>query len=79
MLIVIRHLKQFFLSEPHLLTPGYINDFVCDLNLSKKQVEIFSVKLKLWNLLRQDREMFFLWLHGASILKYFIIQIMNLI
>jgi len=59
-LIAIRHLKQVFKSsEPHLLEPGDLNDFVRDFNLSKKQAEIFSVKLKVWNLFRQDTEMYF--------------------
>jgi len=40
-------------SEPHLLTQGDLNDIVHDLNLSKKQAELFSSRLKGWNLVRQ--------------------------
>jgi hypothetical protein len=33
-------------SEPHLLTQGDLNDLVRDLNLSKKEAEILSSRLK---------------------------------
>jgi hypothetical protein len=33
-------------SEPHLLTQGDFNDFVRDLNLSKKEAEILASRLK---------------------------------
>jgi len=41
-------------NEPHLLTPGDLNDIVHDLNLSKKQPELLGPRLKGWNLLRQE-------------------------
>jgi len=41
-------------NEPHLLAHGDLNDIVHDLNLSKKQAELLSSRLKGWNLLRQD-------------------------
>jgi hypothetical protein len=40
-------------DEPHLLTQEDLND-VRDLNLSKKQAELSSSRLKGWNFLRQD-------------------------
>ena len=46
-------------NEPHVLTPGDLNDIVRDLNLSKKQAEILGSRLKGWNLLRQDITAFF--------------------
>jgi hypothetical protein len=33
-------------SEPHLLTKGYLNDLVHDLNLSRKQSELLESRLK---------------------------------
>ena len=39
-------------SEPHLLSQGYLNYIVRDLNLSKKQAEHLGSRLKGWNLLR---------------------------
>jgi len=41
-------------NEPHLLTQGYLNAVVRDLNLSKKQAELLGSRLKGWNLLCQD-------------------------
>ena len=45
-------------SEPHLLTQGDLNDIVRDLILSKKQAELLGSRLKGWNLLRQDTNVF---------------------
>jgi len=41
-------------NEPHLLTQGDLNDIVRDMNLSKKQAELLSSRLKGWNLLHED-------------------------
>jgi len=38
-------------NEPHLLTHTDLNDIVRNLNLSKKQAELLSSRLKGWNLL----------------------------
>jgi len=46
-------------NEPHLLTQGDLNDIVRDLNLSKKQAELLSSRLKGGNLLRQDTKVCF--------------------
>jgi len=46
-------------NEPHLLTHRDLNDIVHNLNLSKKQAELLSSKLKGWNLLRQDTKVSF--------------------
>jgi hypothetical protein len=46
-------------NEPHLLTQMDPNDIVRDFNLSKKQVEILGSRLKGWNHLRQDTEVYF--------------------
>ena len=43
-------------SEPHLLTQGVLNNLVCDLNLSKIQVELLGSRLKGWNILHQHTE-----------------------
>jgi hypothetical protein len=43
-------------SEPHLLTPGYLNNLLCDTNLSKRQAELLSSRPKGSNLLHQDNE-----------------------
>jgi len=39
-------------AEPQLLTQGDLNDLVRDQNLSKRQAELLSSRLKGWNLLR---------------------------
>jgi len=36
-----------------------LNDYVHDLNLSKKQAELLGSRLKAWNLLRQDTKVCF--------------------
>ena len=46
-------------NEPHLLTQGYLNAVVRDLNLSKKQAELLGSRLKGWNLLCQDTKVCF--------------------
>ena len=46
-------------NEPHLLTQGDLNDIVHNMNLSKKQVELLGSRLKGWNLLRQDTQVWF--------------------
>ena len=46
-------------SEPHLLTQGDLNNIVRDLNLSKKQAELFVSRLKGWNLLYKDTKVCF--------------------
>jgi len=46
-------------NEPRLLTQEDLNDFVRDLNLSKKQAELLCSRLKGWNLLRQDTKVCF--------------------
>jgi hypothetical protein len=46
-------------SEPHLLTQGDLDDLVCNLNLSKKEAEILSSRLKGWNLLQQGSKVCF--------------------
>ena len=43
-------------TELYLLTQGDLNNVVRDLKLSKKQDELLGSKLKGWNLLRQDTE-----------------------
>jgi len=46
-------------NELHLLTQGDLTDIVRDMNLSKKQIELLGSRLKGWNRLRQDIEVFF--------------------
>jgi len=46
-------------SEPHLLTHGYLNYLVRDLNVFKKLAEPLGSRLKLWKLLHLDTEIYF--------------------
>jgi hypothetical protein len=46
-------------SQLNLLTKGDFNDVVRDLNLSKKETELLGSRLKGWNLLHQDTEIYF--------------------
>jgi len=46
-------------NDQHLLTQADLNDIVRDLNMSKKQAELFGSGLKGWNLLRQDTKVCF--------------------
>jgi len=46
-------------NEPHMLTQGDVNDIVRDLKLSNKQAETLGSRVKGWNLLRQDTEVYF--------------------
>jgi len=46
-------------SELHLLTQGDLNDLVRDLNLFKKLAEPLGSRLKVWNLLHPDTEIYF--------------------
>jgi len=46
-------------DETHLLTQGYLNEIVRDLNLSKKQAELLGSRLKAWNLQRRDSKVCF--------------------
>jgi hypothetical protein len=43
-------------SERHLLTQGFLNNHVCDLNLSKIQAELLGSRLKGWNILHQHTQ-----------------------
>jgi len=43
-------------SEPHLLTQGFLNTLVCDLNLSKIQDQLLGSRLREWNILHQHTE-----------------------
>jgi hypothetical protein len=46
-------------SEPHLLTQGDLNDLLHITNLSlKKQAEFLGSRLKSWNLIHHDIELF---------------------
>ncbi|UYV82275.1 hypothetical protein LAZ67_21001540 [Cordylochernes scorpioides] len=47
------------LSELHLLTQGDLNDLVRDLDLSKKQSQLFGSRLKGWNLLHKGTKVCF--------------------
>jgi hypothetical protein len=47
------------LFEPHLLTQEDLNDFVSDLTLSKKQVDLLGSSLTWWNLFYQNPEMLY--------------------
>jgi hypothetical protein len=59
MSVAIRCSKQAATHlNPHLLKQGDLNDFVCDLNLSKIKAELFGSKRKAWNILHQDTEVF---------------------
>ena len=46
-------------SEPNLLTQGDLNFLARDLNLFKKLAELLGSRLKLWNFLHPDTEMYF--------------------
>lgn len=60
------------LSEPHLLTQENHNDFVRDLNVSKKkQAEILGSRLKGWNLLHQGTEIYFFSHHQHGFEEFF--------
>jgi len=45
--------------EPHLLSQGELNDFVWDLELSKKQAELLGSRLRGWTLLQKDTKVCF--------------------
>jgi hypothetical protein len=56
MLIATWHLTHVV---PHLLTQKNLNYLVRDLNLFKKLAELLGSRLKLWNLLHPDTEIYF--------------------
>ena len=58
-------------NEPHLLTQGDLNNFVRNLNLSKKQAELLGSRLKGWNLLRQDTKVCFYCGHHEEFKDFF--------
>jgi hypothetical protein len=60
-------------SEPHVLTQGDLNDFVHDLNLSKKQAELLGSSLKRWHLLCQETKVWFP-MSAMEILRIFFSQ-----
>jgi len=61
-------------NEPHLLTQGDLDNFVCELNLSKKQAELLSSRLKGWNLLHQDIKVCFYCGHHEEFKDFFSLE-----
>jgi len=61
-------------NEPHLLTQGDLNDIVGNLNLSKKQAELLTSRLKGWNLLCQDTKVCFYCGHHEEFKDFFSLE-----
>lgn len=56
-------------TQPHLITQGELSDLVCNLYLSKQEVELLGSCLKEWNLLKNDTTISLY--RNQNLMKYF--------